>query len=256
MSTPRLEIIAIEGIGEVREGDALNKIISLALSNNQLQLMDGDLVTVCQKIVSKSEGCTVGLKSIIPSEKAKKIAAQCQRDPRIVELILRESTELVRVSTQAIIARHRLGFVVANAAIDQSNVAGGRDMALLLPQNPDASAQRLRSALEEAHDVQLSVIITDSFGRPFRNGVTGVAIGAAGLQSLQNLRGQPDRNGDALQGTEVALADQLAAAATLLMGEADEGRPVVIIRGMQQHWRQPESPAAALIRDREMDLFR
>ncbi len=255
MSLPRLTLTALEGLPEVVPGDDLAQLVLVALKAKGLSLQSGDLIAVCQKIVSKAENRYVELSSLEPGPRARKLAADCQRDPRLVELILREASAVVRATPQVLIVRHRLGFVVANAAIDQSNLDGQGERALLLPENPDRSAELLRARLQEALHLDLSVLITDSFGRPFRQGVCGVAIGAAGLNCLLDQRGQRDRAGRALQGTHVAIADQLAAAATLMMGEADEGRPLVIVSGLQGPWRQPQQAAAALVRPVEQDLF-
>ncbi|MGH8179827.1 MAG: coenzyme F420-0:L-glutamate ligase, partial [Steroidobacteraceae bacterium] len=176
-----------------------------------------------------------------------------RKDPRVVELVLAESVEVLRAKPDVLIVRHRLGFVMANAGIDRSNV-GGRDRVLLLPADPDGSAESLRAAILKRFGIEVGVIICDSFGRPWRKGVTNVALGAAGVPSLLDRRGEPDRNGRRLEVTEVALADQLASAAGLLMGEGAESRPAVLVGGLTL--QAPPVPAACLIRPLEEDLFR
>ena len=191
-----------------------------------------------------------------PSPRAIELARIVDKDPRLVELILRESREVLRAKTGVLIVEHRLGFVMANAGVDQSNVPGSddEDIALLLPEDPDDSARRIREALRDACGSDVGVVINDSFGRAWRNGVTGIAIGVAGIAALVDLRGQPDREGRALRVTEVAAADELAAAASLVMGQADEGCPAVLARGFP--YARRESSARELLRPRADDLFR
>jgi coenzyme F420-0:L-glutamate ligase/coenzyme F420-1:gamma-L-glutamate ligase len=248
-----VSLIALPGLPRVRAGDDLAQLVAAALSRENLRLADGDAVAVAQKIVSKAEGRTVDLTTVTPSARAREIAARVGKDARLVEVILAESNRVVREAPNVLIVEHRLGFVMANAGVDQSNVEGA-DMALLLPLDPDESARRLRAELEARAGVKLGVVVTDSFGRPWRNGVVGVALGAAGIPALLDKRGTPDLFGRPLRMTEIALADEIAAAASLLMGAADEGIPVVIARGLALHG--PEKPARALIRDPALDLFR
>jgi len=214
---------------------------------------------VAQKIVSKAEDRYVDLASIEPSAAAREIAQRCLKDPRLVELVLRESTEVVRVAPNVLIVRHRLGFVVANAAIDQSNLPENHERgerALLLPANPDASAQALREGLENRYGVQLAVLISDSFGRPWRMGVCGVCVGCSGLNPLIDMRGTLDRSGRPLQVTQIAVADQLCATATLVCGEGAEGRPIVIARGVPPAYFAAGRGADDLVRPLTQDLFR
>ncbi|MFD2272659.1 coenzyme F420-0:L-glutamate ligase [Undibacterium arcticum] len=209
-----------------------------------------------KKIVSKAEGRYVDLCEVVPSPRAVQLAAEVNKDPRLIELILSESREVLRHRGGVLVVEHRLGFVMANAGIDQSNIdhPGGRERALLLPENPDASCAKLKARLDRAFGVDLAIVINDSFGRPWRNGVVGVALGAAGLPSLLNLIGAPDLYGRAMRVTEVAVADEIAAAASLIMGQTDAGKPVIHVRGLQ--WNAPERNAAALLRPKQQDMFR
>ena len=254
MSTS-LTLTALEGMPLVAPGDDLGRLLACALHRMQITPQDGDIIVVAQKIVSKSEGRIVDLAHVVPSARAMTMAAAVGKDPRLVELILAESSEVVRHKKDVLIVAHRLGFVMANAGVDQSNVGPlGTDQALLLPCNPDASAAALKACLDTEFHADLGVVINDSFGRPWRNGVVGVALGAAGVPSLCNLVGAPDLFGRRMRVTEVAVADQIASAASLLMGEADERIPAVHIRGAA--WRSAPLPAASLVRPREMDMFR
>ena len=250
-----LRLRALPGIPEVRPGDALHGLIVAALQCGGETLHDGDVLVVAQKIVSKSEGQIVELATVVPSERAIALAARANKDPRMVELILRESVEVLRCVPGVIVVQHRLGFVMANAGIDQSNVLQQRDgVALLLPRDPDASCASLRVSLGAATGADVAVVIIDSHGRAWRNGTIGVAIGVAGMPALLDLRGQPDRHGRVLRETEVGLADELAAAASLIMGQAGEGRPVVLARGVP--YARRAGTAQELVRPPAMDLFR
>jgi coenzyme F420-0:L-glutamate ligase/coenzyme F420-1:gamma-L-glutamate ligase len=218
-------------------------------------LAAGDVLVIAQKIVSKAEGRTVRLSTVTPSDPARELARAAGKDPRLAELILRESREVLRVKAGVIIVEHRLGFVMANAGIDRSNVPShDEEIVLLLPADPDASARSLRGELRRACDADVGVVINDSFGRAWRNGVSGVAIGVAGIPALVDFRGSGDRGGRLLQVTQVAAADELAAAASLLMGQAGEGLPAVLARGFPYAGR--EGAARELVRPREEDLFR
>ena len=232
-------------------------LLLAALGRVGLALQDGDVVAVAQKIVSKAEGRQVRLADVTPSARAVELAAQVGKDARLVELILRESVEVSRLRPGVIIVRHRLGFTSANAGIDRSNVqteGGEEEAVLLLPLDPDASAAALRDALRAATGATVGVVITDSHGRPFRLGTVGVAIGVAGLPALWDRRGEADLYGYRLQHTDVGLADEIAAAAGLLMGQAAEGLPAVLLRGL----RLPpaEGRATDLVRPPELDLYR
>ncbi|HWK51519.1 MAG TPA: coenzyme F420-0:L-glutamate ligase [Steroidobacter sp.] len=246
---------AVPDLPEILAGQALTQIIATAVEGAGVVPAPFDVIVVAQKIVSKAEGRVVDLRTITPSPRALELATQTRKDARLVEVVLSESQEVMRTVPNVLIVRHRLGFVMANAGIDRSNVPGAdRDQVLLLPKDPDASAERLRSELSALWQVPVAVLISDSFGRAWRNGVVNVAIGAAGLPSIIDRRGEYDREGRALEMTEVALADAIAAGAALVMGEASEGTPVVIARGLQ--WTANECRAAALLRSRDQDLFR
>lgn len=254
MSARALSFTPLPGIPEVRAGDDLAALIAAALERVQLALAAGDVLAVTQKIVSKAEGRLRRLAEVTPSPRAVELAAATRKDPRLVELILAESNAVVRTRPDVLITEHRLGMVLANAGIDRSNVAGDEDVVLLLPLDPDASARRLRVALEAASGVPLGVLVTDSVGRAWRRGTVGLAIGTAGVPPFEDLRGRPDRAGRALQVSEIAPADSLAAAAVLVMGEAAEATPAVLIRGAAGGGT--DAPAATVLRPRAGDLFR
>ena len=251
-----LRLLALEGLPEIAAGEDLAAQLLAAVERGGLQLMDGDIVVVAQKIVSKAEGRRVKLADVEPSPHARELAAITHKDARLVECMLRESQAVLRAKPNVLIVEHRLGCVMASAGIDQSNVPGAAvdETVLLLPEDPDASARRLRAALEAASGVRLGIIINDSFGRAWRNGVTGTAIGVAGVPALIDLRGQADREGRALQVTQVAAADELAAAASLMMGQAAEGCPAVLARGFPYALR--DSSVRELLRPQAEDLFR
>jgi coenzyme F420-0:L-glutamate ligase / coenzyme F420-1:gamma-L-glutamate ligase len=255
-SAPRIELIGVEGLPLVAPGDDVADLIVAGLDRAALQPRADDIVVVAQKIISKAENRFVDLATITPSDRARRIAAAVDKDPRLVEVILAESTRIVRQARNLLITEHRLGFVMANAGIDQSNVspADGPQRVLLLPRDPDQSAEALRSRLSRYYDCALGVIVNDSFGRAWRRGTVGVALGAAGIPALLDLRGRPDLFGRDLRVSIVGLADELAAAASLVMGQAAEAVPVVLVRGGT--WTQPPCPAGALIRPAPEDLFR
>lgn len=251
-----LEVIALQGLPLIRAGDDLTELIASALRRNGVAPRAKDVLVVAQKIVSKAEGRIADLATVEPSAKALALAAEVDKDPRIVEVILSESVRVVRARRGVLIVEHRLGFIMANAGVDQSNVApaGGSPRVLLLPENPDRSAETLRRGLAGATGIDLAVVINDSFGRPWRNGTAGVAIGVAGLPALVDLRGRPDLFGRRLEVSVIGFADEIAAAASLVMGQADEALPAVVIRGLS--WSAPESTAASMIRPPNEDLFR
>jgi coenzyme F420-0:L-glutamate ligase/coenzyme F420-1:gamma-L-glutamate ligase len=251
-----LTLTALPGIPAIQPGDDLARILGDALSSAALRPRPDDVLVVTQKIVSKAEGRYVSLAEVTPSPRARKLAAATGKDPALVEVILSEAREVLRFRAGLIIVEHRLGMVLANAGVDQSNVPdhGGGARVLLLPRDPDASSAALRDALAARFGKGPAVVISDSVGRAWRHGVVGLALGAAGLPALLDLRGRADLEGRPLQVTQVGLADALAAAAQLLMGEADEGRPAVLVRGFT--WQGPPLPAAALVRERAADLFR
>jgi coenzyme F420-0:L-glutamate ligase / coenzyme F420-1:gamma-L-glutamate ligase len=252
--TSTLELIALPGIPMIRQGDDIAALIIRALGSRELR--GGDVIVVAQKIVSKAEGRTIDLGTVTPSPEAVRLAGEVGKDPRLVEVVLSESTRVVRSRPNLIIVQHRLGFVMANAGVDQSNVApsDGVHRVLLLPRDPDASAEALRQKLQQHYGVPIGVVISDSFGRAWRRGTCGIAIGAAGLPSLIDLRGQPDLFGRTLEVSIIGFADEIAAAASLLQGQAAEAQPVVLARGLS--WSAPASPAAGLVRPQEEDLFR
>lgn len=252
----RMTLTALGGIPSIRQGDDLGALIADAFAREQLVADDGDVLVLAQKIVSKAEGRSVRLLDVDPSPRAIELAGIAHKDSRVVELILRESVDVLRCRPGVIIVEHRSGLVMANAGIDASNVdrAGDDERVLLLPEDADLSAAALRDALRRRVGRDIGIVIADSFGRAWRNGTVGTAIGLAGPPGLRDMRGLPDRNGRALQSTEVAIADELAAAASLLMGQADESLPVVHVRGFPLPLRP--SSVKELIRDRTIDLFR
>lgn len=252
----RLELIALEGIPRVEPGDDLAALIARALADNDLSLRADDVVVVAQKIVSKAENRYCRLAEVEPGPRALDLARQADKDPRLVELILRESREVVRVRPGVIIVEHRCGYVHANAGIDRSNIHTDPDdpRVLLLPQDCDASARALRSGLEAQCGVAPHVLINDSAGRAWRTGTVGLALGCAGFDPLFNQIGGSDLFGNRLEVTEPAVADELAAAASLVMGQAAEGLPVVLARGLSL--RPAARDASALLRPRHMDMFR
>jgi coenzyme F420-0:L-glutamate ligase/coenzyme F420-1:gamma-L-glutamate ligase len=249
-----LTLTPLPGLPLVQTGDDLAALALAGVARAGIALQDGDVLVLAQKIVSKAEGRMVRLADVSPGPRALALAADTGKDPRLVELILRESREVLRQRPGLIIVEHRLGFVCANAGIDHSNVAEGDDCYLLLPEDPDGSADRLRRALEAASGARLGVAIIDSHGRAWRTGTVGVVIGLSGLPGLVDRRGDPDLFGYRLQVTEVGAADELAAAASLVMGQAAEGTPVVHVRGFPYPLR--EARLAEVLRERERDMFR
>lgn len=254
-SSASLTLTPLAGVPLIAPSDDLAAVIVSALAQSNLTLQPLDVVILAQKIVSKAENRIVDLATVTPSARAVALAEAAHKDPRVVELILAESTEVLRQRPGAIIVAHRLGFVLANAGIDQSNVGpDGDQRVLLLPADPDRSCRSLCAALHERTGVDVAVMIIDSFGRAWRNGTVGTAIGVAGFPALADLRGRPDLFGRALQITEVGLADELAAAASLMMGQADEARPIVLARGVP--YQRRDSAVQELIRPKAQDLFR
>ena len=256
MSARKVTMTALAGMPLIEPGDDLAAILVAALRDGGVVLQDNDVLVIAQKVVSKAEGRYVALPDVVPSLRARELALAVDKDPRIVEVILSQSAEVVRYRTGVLIVAHRLGFVMANAGVDQSNIehADGNERVLLLPADPDASCAALKRRLDAAFDAHIGVVINDSFGRPWRNGVVGVAIGCAGLPALLSQIGQPDLFGRPLCVTEVALADEVAAGASLLMGQTDAALPAVHVRGLT--WHAAALPAAALVRPKAMDLFR
>ena len=251
-----LQLIPLADFPLVEPGNQLNQQILDNLQHNQLQLEAGDVLVLAQKIVSKAENCYVYLDDVEPSAEAMELAAETDKDPRQVELILRESKEVVRSRPGVIIVEHCLGLVHANAGIDKSNIETDVDKprVLLLPENPDGSALALREFIAEKIGIEVAVIINDSVGRAWRNGTVGIAIGTAGFEPLDSQIGDPDLFGRELEITEVAVADELAAAASFMMGQGAEGVPVVLIRGAQL--KPSSNTSSVLIREKSKDLFR
>jgi coenzyme F420-0:L-glutamate ligase / coenzyme F420-1:gamma-L-glutamate ligase len=253
LASGRVTLCAVPAIPDVQPGDDLVDIVASAVDRAGLGVENSDIFVIAQKVVSKAEGRYVELAAIAPSPRALTLSAQTGKDPRLVEVILAESVRVVRHAPDVLIVEHRLGFVMANAGVDRSNVGAG-DRVLLLPEHPDRSADELRAGLQRRFGKTVAVIVNDSFGRPWRKGTVGVALGAAGLESLCDLRGRPDRYGRKLEVTETAFADEVAAAASLVMGQADEGLPAVIVSGLILSGRC--LGARSLIRPAESDLFR
>jgi len=253
-----LALTAIPGIPMIQADDDLAGLLLQALETAGIKLQDGDVLVLAQKIVSKAEGRWVNLAAVTPSPRALELGAQIDKDARLVELVLQESNELLRTRPGTIIVEHKLGFVCANAGIDHSNVAGegskDEEWVLLLPADPDGSAQQLRQRFEQASGCHLGVLIIDSHGRAWRQGVVGTTIGLAGLPGLVDLRGQPDLFGYTLRITQIGVADELAAAASLVMGQAAEGTPLVHVRGYP--YALGEGSLKELLRPKEQDLFR
>jgi coenzyme F420-0:L-glutamate ligase/coenzyme F420-1:gamma-L-glutamate ligase len=248
----RLELIALDGIGEIQPGDDLAAAIADAAATTDIALRGSDVLVVTQKIVSKAEGRLVDLATVEPSPFARDWAERWDKDARQVELVLRESASIVRMARGGlIISRTRHGFVCANAGVDVSNVVGG-ELAALLPEDPDTSARTIRDGLRERTGTSPAVIVSDSFGRPWRNGIVNVAIGVAGVEPLLDLRGEPDAAGRPMQATIIAVADELASAADLAGGKVDQ-RPVVVVRGYD--WRPSADGASVLVMEAERDLF-
>lgn len=256
--TAGFQVIGIPGLPLVQAGDDLVALVLDALGNAGLRLENDDCLCLAQKIVSKSEGRQVLLADITAGNEAVELAAETDKDPRLVELILRESTELLRKRPGVLIMRHRLGLVGAHAGVDQSNIDhDGGEAALLLPEDPDASAERIRSTILERTGASVGVVITDSANRPWRLGTIGIAIGAAGLTVLDDHRGGVDMFGRELKVTLINRADSIASAATLVMGETTEALPAAIVRGLPLVVRDnPPQTAADTIRPLEEDLFR
>lgn len=254
MQVKNLSLFAVPGIPLINQGDDLVQIITAALTAAHLELLDGDIVVIAQKLVSKAEGRTVSLSAVEASARARQLAAETDKEPEIVQLIIDESRQILRHRPGVIIAEHHSGAVLANAGIDRSNVEPDDDRVLLLPEDSDRSAALLRSGLDTTLGLSVGVIIADSVGRAWRMGTTGMTLGCAGVEALANLRGRQDMFGRELQVSEHAVADSVAAAAELLMGEADEATPVVIVRGLAAG--DSEQDARVLLRPADEDMFR
>ena len=252
MTSGDLILRPLHGIPPVAEGDDLAGVVLSALNKSNESLREGDVLVFAQKIVSKAEGRAVDLASVVPTSRALELAKETGKDARLVELILRESSEVLRYRPGLLIVAHKLGFILANAGIDHSNVSG--DRVLLLPVDPDASAVRIREDLRKKIGFDIAVMIIDSVGRPWRMGTIGTAIGVSGIPALLDLRGHPDLYGRPLESTEIGLADELAAAASLAMGQANEGTPIVLARGVP--YARRDGSARDLLRPNDKDLFR
>src|SRR5205085_6377203 len=252
----QLTIIGLAGVPMVQPGDDLAALTLAAYAATGVTPEDGDVLVIAQKIVSKSEGRIVEIATVQPSERAIALAAETGKDPRFVEIVLSESRRIVRHRPNLIVAEHRLGFVMANAGIDHSNVGpdDGTERVLLLPLDPDGSALVLQQQLAARTGRRIAVIISDSFGRPWRRGSVGIALGAAGLPAVIDWRGQPDLFGRRLEVTETGFADEIAAAASLVQGQAAEATPIVLVRGLS--WSAPEAPATAIVRSPEHERYR
>lgn len=246
----------IPGIPLVRPRDDLAELLILACERQAISPKEGDVLVLAQKVVSKAEARYIDLATVVPSAQAQSLAAEVEKDPRLVEVILGESRRVVRRRPGILIVEHRLGFVMANAGVDRSNVdpEAGAEPVLLLPRDPDGSAATLLARLSAHFGKPLAVIISDSWGRAWRRGTVGVALGAAGLPTVMDLRGRPDLFGHELRVTETGFADEIASAASLLMGQAAEATPAVLVSGLS--WSAPSMPASALLRPPEEDLFR
>ena len=249
-----LSIIPLSGLPAIQPDCDLAAEIHAAMDRQGVTLEDGDIVVMAQKIISKSEGRRVPLSNFSPSSAALELAARISKDPHYVEAVLSESNAIIRTAPNLLITEHRLGHIMANAGIDQSNIEDGDHSVLLLPVDPDASARTLRTQLAPNSSPRIGIIISDSFGRPWRVGTTGVAIGLAGVPAAIDKRGQTDMFGRTLKATEIAFADSVATAAVLVMGETDEGTPVAIVRGVA--WEESTQTSLNGLRSAAMDLFR
>lgn len=257
LALPNQQILmqAVPNLPLIQPGDDLVHLIEQALHQSQMPLQTGDILVLSSKIVSKAEGRFIHLSEVTPSVQAQELAAITLKDPRLVEVILQESEAVARIAPHILIVRHRLGFTSANAGIDASNTGrADPDLLLLLPQDPDASADAIRQGLEAAFGVRLGLVISDTHGRPFRLGNLNVAIGLSGLPALIDQRGDTDLDGRILRATITPLADEIAAASGLISGQADEGQPVVLLRGI--HWQPGQHQARELVRPPEQDLYR
>jgi coenzyme F420-0:L-glutamate ligase/coenzyme F420-1:gamma-L-glutamate ligase len=250
MST--IAIIPIPGIPQIQPGDDLPSVLLDAIDQAKVGLKSGDILVMCQKIVSKAEGAVVDLKTVEPSPFARQIASQWEKDPRVVEVVLRQSSRIIRMKNGVVITETKQGWVCANSGVDESNSLGD-DIAIVLPEDPDASARAIRIAIQERRGITIGVIITDTFGRPWRDGLVEFALGVSGFEPLLDLRGSTDLQGRELHHTVVAVADELAAAAGLVM-EKGAAVPAVIIRGYR--YIPAEGDGKKLIRPADADLFR
>ncbi|TAK33685.1 MAG: coenzyme F420-0:L-glutamate ligase [Chloroflexota bacterium] len=252
----QVSLLAIPGIPMVKPGDDLGALIHEAVQAAGMSFQDDDILVVAQKVVSKAENRLVCLDQVVPSPRAQELAGITGKDAQLIQVILDESNEVLKVRSGLIVVEQRLGFVCANAGVDRSNIqqADGGEVVALLPEDADASARQLRARIEDLTGRHIAVIINDSHGRAFREGTVGVALGVAGLRALQDRRGEPDLFGYRLQITEVGFADEVSAAASMVMGQADEAAPAVIVRGLP--YTAGEGSALELARSKEKDMFR
>jgi coenzyme F420-0:L-glutamate ligase/coenzyme F420-1:gamma-L-glutamate ligase len=253
-----LTLSPLKNIPIIRQDDNLADILVKSLQETNIELQNDDILVIAQKIISKSEGRTVNIATITPSTKAIELAKKCEKDPRVAELIIRESNEILRVRVGTVIVEHKLGFVCANAGIDHSNVAGSgnkdEEYVLLLPENPDQSARNIREQIKQKTGINIGIAVIDSHGRAWRNGTVGICIGLSGLPGIIDERGWKDLFGYTLKVTVVGVADELAAAASLVMGQAAEGTPVVHVRGFP--YPLSEGSLKEIIRPKDQDMFR
>ena len=251
-----LTVSAVPGVPLVVPGDDLATLLIAAMEAADLVPRSGDVLVIAQKIVSKAQGRYATLDAHPPSARARALAEATGKDPRLVEIILLESREIVAHAPGLLIAEHRSGHVMANAGVDRSNLSpeGDHERVLLLPEDPDAACEALKRAFDEHFGVCVATLVSDSVGRPWRNGTVGLALGCAGLPALEDLRGHPDLHGRLLEVSQTGLADAIASAAVLVMGEGDEALPLARVRGVRRHG--PPAPARALLRPREQDVFR
>jgi len=248
----RLEIIGVAGLPEIKEGDDLTRLFLDAVGEGKLELEDSDAIVFTSKIIAKSEGRVVDLSGVRVSSEAERIAKETEKDPRIVQLVLNEAKAIVRMMKNHVIVETKHGFVCANAGVDESNIEEGK--AVLLPKDPQKSARQLKDEIEERSGKAISVLISDSFGRAFRDGVTGICVGVSGIPALVDRRGEEDRFGKIAQITKEAIVDEICAAANLVMGEFKEGVPIAIVRGLKLE--RCERDIQELLFKKEDDLFR
>ncbi|MEC7865985.1 MAG: coenzyme F420-0:L-glutamate ligase [Pseudomonadota bacterium] len=251
-----LELLAIENIPLIEPGDDLVSILIQTIKEEKIKLRRGDILVIAQKVVSKSENRYVYLNDVTPSSEAIRIAKNSDKDPKLVQLILNESVKVIRQGRGVIVVENKLGFIHANAGIDKSNIESDTDnpKVLLLPKDPDNSALKIKEEIFRQTELKVGIIINDSSGRAWRKGIVGIAIGSSGVEVLLNLRGQKDLYGNALEITEVGRVDEIASAASLLMGQANEGLPVIIVRGIPE--TSKVNNVKSILRDKSEDLFR
>lgn len=250
-----LNLIALKKFPLIEPGDDLNKIILKSLSDNNISLEDGDIIVIAQKIISKSENRYINLDDVIPSQDALDLGEELNRDPAFIQSILDESKAIISTEKNVIIVEHNLGFIHINAGIDRSNIPQDKNLVLLLPTDPSNSAAIIESFISRSLNINISVVITDSMSRPYRSGVTNFALASANMQSLIDLKGETDIYGNTLKSTEIAIADELAAAAGLLMGQGDELKPVILIKGFSKS-SYDINDALDLTVDEKNDLYR